>query len=71
VTVTTSINCDNFFRNSIDKPYFCVYNIGMTKNPNRPRCPQCGSAVVYVRINGDVVCRRCGHVSKQAESAKK
>ncbi len=32
----------------------------------RPICKKCGSKFVYVRINGDVVCRGCGHVEKKA-----
>ena len=28
----------------------------------QPRCKACGSAYVYVRVSGVVICRRCGNV---------
>jgi transcription initiation factor TFIIIB Brf1 subunit/transcription initiation factor TFIIB len=32
----------------------------------RPVCPACKSSVIYVRTNGDIVCRRCGKITTKA-----
>ena len=28
-------------------------------------CEGCGSSFVYTRLDGTIVCRRCGHITKQ------
>jgi len=31
----------------------------------KPKCPKCGSNYVYIRVKtGEIVCRRCGAISK-------
>ena len=32
----------------------------------KPVCPKCGSSYIYIRINGEIVCRRCGYVENKA-----
>jgi hypothetical protein len=32
---------------------------------NKIMCPQCASRSIYVRTNGDIVCRRCGQITKK------
>ncbi len=34
------------------------------------KCPNCGSSNIYVRIDGTVVCRKCGHISKLITASK-
>ena len=33
----------------------------------KTRCKKCDSSFIYVRINGDIVCRSCGYVNKKEE----
>ena len=35
-----------------------------TELKEKPTCGKCGSNFVYVRTNGEIVCRRCGQVTK-------
>lgn len=34
------------------------------------KCPNCSSTNIYVRIDGTVVCRKCGHISKLIIASK-
>ena len=36
----------------------------------KPICPKCNSAMIYVRLNGEIVCRRCGSVSRSTSIPK-
>jgi len=36
----------------------------------KAKCSKCGSGYVYVRIDGTIVCRQCGHIQKQKEHIK-
>jgi ribosomal protein L37AE/L43A len=33
----------------------------------KPRCKRCDSSFIYVRINGDIVCRSCGYINKKED----
>ena len=37
----------------------------------KPRCERCGSTNVRARINGDIVCIKCSHVTKKKEHFEK
>ena len=33
----------------------------------KQKCERCGSTNVRARVNGDIICIRCGHVTKKKE----
>lgn len=35
------------------------------KMDKKPKCEGCDSSFVYVKTDGLIVCRRCGHITKQ------
>lgn len=36
----------------------------------RPKCEKCNSGFVYIKSDGTLVCRRCGHLTKKKEVKK-
>ena len=41
------------------------------KKMDRPKCEKCDSGFVYIRKEGTLVCRRCGHLTKPKKEVKK
>lgn len=41
------------------------------KNIERPKCKKCGSGSIYVRLGGQVICRRCGYVGKTQKKERR
>lgn len=36
----------------------------------KPKCKRCGSSVVRVRVNGSIICYRCGYVDESNKKEK-
>ena len=39
-------------------------------NLDVPRCEKCNYASIYTRIDGSIVCRRCGHIKRNKGDLK-
>ncbi len=40
-------------------------------NHAKPSCPKCGGNTVYIKTStNEIVCRRCGTISKRAENSE-
>jgi len=40
------------------------------KSFEKKKCGRCGSAYVYVRIDGTIICRACGYKTKKEVTKK-
>ena len=40
----------------------------LTQMIKSPKCEKCGSSFIYTRINGDVVCRKCGYIKEENDN---
>lgn len=41
------------------------YNMKTTEIFQIPWCKRCGTKAVYTRVDGSVVCKRCGYIQKK------
>ena len=36
-----------------------------------PKCKRCGSTSVYTKIDGTIICKRCGYNSKEEKGGRR